>query len=207
MTVYLLAHGSPDPRHQQDVAAIAARLADEIGDHVVPCYLDHAPPSLAEAAAAPGVVVPLFFSPGYHVQHDVAAAVAGARAAVRVAEPPLLTSAAGWGRDLLAQTRAAWPDREVVLATAGSTDEAVLDAWDVTAADLGTRVVHASGPGRRLAELDIAAPAVVLPLLVARGFFGDRIAQEAAAAGLPVAAHAGASSALIARLAGAVRSA
>jgi len=85
--VYLLAHGSADARHAADVAAIAERL----GGGARPCFLDLNGPALAEAADEPGVVVPLLFSPGYHVQVDVGAAVAGAEVPLRVAAPPLLT--------------------------------------------------------------------------------------------------------------------
>ena len=67
MTVYLLAHGSADPRHAGDVSRVAARLGAVLGD-VPPCYLDHCGAALAEVADVPGTVVPLLPSPGYHAR-------------------------------------------------------------------------------------------------------------------------------------------
>lgn len=198
MTVYLLAHGSVDPRHAEDVAAIAERLGARLDVEVRPAYLDHCGPSLAQAADRPGVVVPLLFSPGYHVKVDVGLAVAEARVRLRLADPPLLTSGAAWGAALLDEVRRAWAGRKPVLVTAGTRDAEVLRMWDETAAALGVPVVHASGPGRRLSP--DRQPAVAVPLLVARGFFADQIAAQAAAAGLPVTDPAGSSASLIAEL-------
>jgi sirohydrochlorin ferrochelatase len=141
------------------------------------------------------------------VQVDVDEAVAATGVALQVAAPPLLTDAAPWSCELLSQVRAGWPERDAVLVTAGTRDADVLRRWDVTADALGVPVAHASGPGRRLA--DVVAPdagaAVVVPLLVARGFFGDVIAGQASAAGLPVAAIAGEWPALLAELVRLVR--
>lgn len=202
MTVYLLAHGSVDPRHAEDVAGIAARLAHTLGVDVRASYLDLCPPLLADAAGEAGVVVPLLFSPGYHVRVDLGQAVAAAGVPLQVADPPLLTSAAAWGADLLSEVQADWPDRDVVLVTAGSRDAEVLAQWDETSRVLGVPVCHASGPGPRLADLDLdPARTVALPLLVARGHFCDRIRADAAAAGVPVAPVAGSSVALVGELA------
>lgn len=200
MTVYLLAHGSADPTHAEDVRQIASRLTASLREDVRPCYLDHCGPTLAEAADVPGVVVPLLFSPGYHVQVDVGLAVAAAAVPLTVADPPLLTSGAAWGQALLAEVRQAWPGREVVMVGAGTRDPAVLRAWADTGAALGVPIVQASGPGPRLTALALAGAWVVLPLLVARGVFADRIAAEAARLGLPVADVAGISQSLIAEL-------
>lgn len=202
MTIHLLAHGSVDPRHAADVAGLAERLSAALAQPVRPAYLDHCGPSLADVGPRAGdIVVPLLLSPGYHVQVDVDEAVAATGVALQVAAPPLLTDAAPWSCELLSQVRADWPERDAVLVTAGTRDADVLRRWDVTADALGVPVAHASGPGRRLA--DVVAPdaeAVVVPLLVARGFFGDVIAEQASAAGLPVAAIAGESPALLAEL-------
>ena len=204
-TWYLLAHGSEDPRHAHDVGGIADRLAAETGRRVLPCYLDHCGPDLAGTADSPGVVLPLLFSPGYHARFDVAAAVAAAAVPLTVARPPVLTGAAAWARQLLAEGPASLPvgapNGEVIWVTAGSRDLSVLRAWDETAGSLGVPIVHASGPGPRLLSAAAGATASVVPLLVARGYFSDVIARQAAAAGLPVAPHAGSSAALIAELA------
>jgi sirohydrochlorin ferrochelatase len=201
MTIYLLAHGSVDPRHAADVSGIARRLSDEMREHVRACYLDLCPPDLAAVADRPGVVVPLLFSPGYHVKVDVGLAVEQAKVELAVADPPLLTSAAAWGRALLRQTQAAWSGREIVAVTAGTRDPEVLRQWEVTAASLAVPVVHASGPGARLEQLPLTSAAVALPLLVARGSFSDLIARQATARGLAVADLAGSSRALTVELA------
>jgi sirohydrochlorin ferrochelatase len=209
VTIHLLAHGSVDPRHAADVAGLAERLAAAVGRTVRPAYLDHCGPALADAGPQPGdVVVPLLLSPGYHVQVDVDVAVAQTGVPLRVAAPPLLTDAAAWSCDLLSELRAARPGHDVVLMTAGTRDADVLRRWDVTGQALGVPVAHASGPGRRLTDVVAAGErALVLPLLVARGFFGDMIAEQATAAGLPVSAIAGESAALLTELVRLVRDA
>ncbi len=202
MTVYLLAHGSADPRHARDVEAIARRLSSTLVRTVRPCFLDLCPPTLAQAAVGPGVVVPLLLSPGYHASVDVAREIAGASHRLSRAEPPLLTGGAAWGSDLLAEVRADWPGRRVVAVTAGTRDPAVLEAWDETSEALGIPVFHASGPGPRPHDLD-PQDDVVLPLLAARGIFADLIATQVPA--VPVTAVAGASAAIVSELAGLVR--
>lgn len=197
MTVYLLAHGSADPRHAVDVAAIASRLEARMGQEVRPCYLDHCGPTLAEAADVPGWVVPLLLSPGYHVRVDVQLAVAQAGVPLTVVDPPLLTSGAAWGRALLHEVRGHWPGRRVVVVGAGTRDTAVLEGWEVTARSHGAPVAQASGPGPRLDALALTSGWVVLPALVARGAFCDRIAEDAARLGLPVASPAGTSDSLV----------
>lgn len=200
MTVYLLAHGSADPRHAEDVSRIAERLGAVLGD-VRPCYLDHCGPTLAEVADVTGTVVPLLLSPGYHARVDVELAVAEAAVPLTVADPPVLTSGAAWGADLLDEVRRAWPGHGVVMVGAGTRDAGVLRAWQETSTRLGVPVLQASGPGPRLDARVRAGQPVVLPLLVARGVFGDRIAADAADLGLPVAEVAGGSEAFLAELA------
>lgn len=200
MTLYLLAHGSADRRHAEDVGGIARRLAQRLGadpDQVRPCYLDHCGPTLAEVANAPGTVLPLLLSPGYHAKVDVERAVAGAAVPLTVTDPPLLTSGASWGFALRDEVRRAWPGHAVLMISAGTRDPGVLDAWEETSDALGVPVVHASGPGPRLSSRVPIGPCVAVPLLIARGTFGDRIASDAAALGLPVAGVAGSCEALI----------
>ena len=88
MSLTLLAHGSPDPRHAQGVAALSGRLkVAGIASNVA--YLDHDRPTpaaaaraLAESGLAETTVVPLLLSPAYHARVDVHADQVGA------AEPP-----------------------------------------------------------------------------------------------------------------------
>ncbi len=201
MTVYLLAHGSPDRRHAEDVGRIAHRLGAAVDD-VRPCYLDHCGPTLAQAADTPGTVLPLLLSPGHHVTVDVAPAVAAAPVPLAVAHPPLLTSGAAWAFALRDEVRAAWPGHRIVMVGAGTRDTTVLRAWAETSSALGVPVVHASGPGPRLSSQASMGPAVAVPLLVARGTFSDRIAAEAAGLGMPAAEPAGTSEALVGALIG-----
>jgi sirohydrochlorin ferrochelatase len=199
VTVYLLAHGSADPRHGEDVRRIAARLGAVLDD-VRPCYLDHCGPTLAEVADVPGTVVPLLLSPGFHVRVDVRQAVVAAGVPLTVADPPLLTSGAAWGAALLAEVRRAWPGHGIVMVGAGTRDPGVLRQWQETSVRLGVPVLQASGPGPRLDSRLTGGRPVILPLLVARGFFGDRIVGDAAGLGLPVAGVAGSSEAFLAEL-------
>ena len=208
MTIHLLAHGSADPRHAQDVERIATRLARRLGAppcDVRPCYLDHCGPTLAQVADAPGTVVPLLLSPGYHATVDVEHAVSAATVPLTVAEPPVLTSGATWGFALLAEVRAAWPGHQVVLVGAGTRDTRVLRGWEQTSRALRVPVVQASGPGPRLDSPVPDVPTVAVPLLVARGTFSDRIAADAVGLGLAVAEPAGCSEALIDELVRVVR--
>lgn len=178
MTVILLAHGSVDPRHAEDVAAIAARLSDRLGEPVRPAYLDHCGPTLTAAIGADtGVtVIPLLLAPGFHLQHDVPAEVEPLLATGVVGEvtpAPLLTDAAGWARDLVAEL-----DRpHLLLVSAGSRDEKVLAGWEATEAALGVPIVHASGLGPQLSSA--TSDAAVIPLVIARGYFSDRITDLA----------------------------
>lgn len=200
MRVYLLAHGSVDARHAEDVERIATRLARRLGappGDVRPCYLDHCRPTLAQVADTSGTVVPLLLSPGYHATVDVEQAVTAASVPLTVAPPPLLTSGALWGSVLLDEVRMAWPGNRIVLVGAGTRDTAVLRAWQETSEALGVPVVQASGPGPRLHRQVPDVPTVVVPLLVARGTFSDRIGDDAARLGMQVAAPGGASDAMI----------
>lgn len=199
MTVYLLAHGSVDPRHAAQVATIADHLSGRLDRPVRACYLDLCAPALADVADQPGVVVPLLFSPGYHVQYDVGQAIATADVPLSLASPPLLTDAPAWAAELLAEVRAEWPEHRPVLVTAGTRDTGVLAAWDRTAEALGVPVAHASGPGRRAAQV-LDEGSVAVPLLVAPGHFGDIVADAADTAGASIASVAGTSQALQAEL-------
>jgi sirohydrochlorin ferrochelatase len=102
--VVLLAHGSPDPRHAQDIEDLVRRVQDGIRAPVHTAYLDHHGPTPGDVATSlppevPVVVVPLLLDSGYHDRVDVPAAVAviaGGRpvAVTRVLGPdPLLEAA------------------------------------------------------------------------------------------------------------------
>ena len=143
----LVAHGSRDPRALVTVRALQDRVREqrpgldvhlghiELNAPLLPDTLDELAP--LAPVGAPGtpsvtevVLVPLLFSRGYHVKHDIPEMAAAARVHARVAAPlgphPLLAET------LHARlTEAGWPTRTtdaerrvsaVVLAAAGSRD-------------------------------------------------------------------------------------
>ncbi|MEU6536645.1 sirohydrochlorin chelatase [Streptomyces sp. NPDC047000] len=142
----LVAHGSRDPRALVTVRALQDRVREQRpGLDVRLGHIELNAPLLPDtlaslAAPAPGtpdtpsvtgaVLVPLLFSPGYHVKHDIPEMAAHAPVHARVAAPlgphPLLAET------LHARlTEAGWPARmtdaerrvsAVVLAAAGSRD-------------------------------------------------------------------------------------
>ncbi len=211
----LLAHGSPDPRHRDDVARLAARL-DDAGIPATPAFLDHDTPSpadvarrLADAGQPSTTVVPLLVSPAYHARVDVPAAVCAMRQAapdlsVAAAPPvglhPLLLRAAAE----IAGRLEIGPRTGVILAAAGSRDPRAVTAIEALvrahgpdlAATTGARAVRAAylDGGRPLGRIrtlmrciDGCTSFVVVSLVIADGVLRDRIVTAAARADLPVA--------------------
>lgn len=151
--VLLLSHGSRDPRTAHVVTELARALATVTGRTVRAAYLDFAEPGATSALrhlAADGFgsvsVVPLLFTPGYHLTHDVPRVVAASgvteRMAVSVA-PPLL---AGGPRrrgllmmalaDRLVQAGSDGDVDGLVLASAGSSSQQARRAIETFARDL-----------------------------------------------------------------------
>ncbi|MFF1505876.1 sirohydrochlorin chelatase [Streptomyces sp. NPDC058326] len=135
-TLVAVGHGSRDPRARATLSRLLDRVRElRPGLDVRLAHIELNAPLLdtvlAELAAEnrDAVLVPLLFAPGYHVTHDLPAAVAAVPALrARVAEPlgahPLLVEAladrlaqAGW-----APEDGAAPGTGVVLASAGSRD-------------------------------------------------------------------------------------
>ncbi len=83
----LFAHGSRDRRWLQTCERIARRVAESLGEESTAlAYLQMAEPTLDRVAAAAAregvarlVLLPLFFSAGGHVAHDVPDVVAAVR--------------------------------------------------------------------------------------------------------------------------------
>ncbi len=198
--VVLLAHGSPDPRHAEGVDALASRvrrLAPRRPVH--PAYLDHHPPTPADAAreAGSGIVVPVLLTPAYHARVDVPEAVKGMgdnafRAAAPMGPHPLLLDAA---EELLlrAGTRPA-VDTAVVLYAAGSSDSGAVGSvvetlqahprggwgpWAVAALDGGLSLGEVL-PGLRLGGQRVVA----VSFMVAEGVLRDRMVSACEAAGI-----------------------
>ncbi|MFL6098784.1 MAG: sirohydrochlorin chelatase [Actinomycetales bacterium] len=158
--VLLVAHGSRDPRAAATVtglvAAVRGRLRARPGNEagralVRVAYLDFTEPSVGQALtelAADGAsqirVVPMLFTPGYHLQVDLPSAVAEVRAGlpwlqVSVAEPLGVAPEAGQPDLLLdaleERLRATnRPYGAVVLASAGSSDPEARRAVEEVAA-------------------------------------------------------------------------
>jgi sirohydrochlorin ferrochelatase len=217
MTLTLLAHGSPDPRHARDVATLAGRLG-AAGVAARVAYLDHNAPGpaqvahdLVEDAAAATTVVPLLLSPAYHARVDVPAAVASMRAAepglaIASAEPvglhPLVLDAAA--ELVRASGLQVGPRTGIILAAAGSRDVRAIAAFEALvgrqgaafAASLGARAVRAAylDGGRPIGRIrtlmrcvDGCSSFIVVTLMVADGVLRDRIVTAAVRHDLPVA--------------------
>lgn len=216
MTVTLLAHGSPDPRHSRDVGTLVARLVAS-GLPAQAAYLDHDAPSPVAAArslAAAGVgsttVVPMFVAPAYHARVDVPAAVQSMRSAepglgVAAADPvglhPLLLTAAA---ELVARSGLPiGPRTGLILTAAGSRSVRATSAIDALVRQHGPEMAATVGAhAARAAYLDGGRPLgrirtlmrcvdgctsfVVVPLVVADGVLRDRIVTAAERAELPV---------------------
>jgi sirohydrochlorin ferrochelatase len=225
MRLLLIAHGSRDPRYAASFERLCGELEAE--GHVAQVgYLGLCGPDVIEAAgllaAAPGpgsgsasgsgsrsqprtcdepiVAVPMFLNHGYHVAHDVPAAVAVARAVlvsrarIAVAAPlgpdPLLIEA----MESRLRALGVWPgdpDTAVVLASAGTSDRAALSALDrladgwaetgwhsVTPAYAGTATPDAAGAVASAREQG-AREVVIASYFLAPGLLADRVATGA----------------------------
>lgn len=89
--VLLLAHGSRDPRASCVVDELVAAVAEHTGREVRVAHLDFTAPTpdvvlrqLANDGFSAVRVVPLLFTPGYHLTHDVPRAIAASGVAERV---------------------------------------------------------------------------------------------------------------------------
>ena len=138
--ILLLSHGSQDPRAEYVVGELVSAVSACTGLMVRAAYLGFTAPTCEAALrqlAAEGMtsvrVVPLLFTPGYHLPHDVPLAVAASGVTERIdvsVAPPLL-SGGRRTRDLLLRALAdrlaqAGADGQVdslVLASAGSSSQ------------------------------------------------------------------------------------
>ena len=149
----LLSHGSRDPRAAAVIEELVQALALRSGLPVRSCHLDFtdpAPDVALRRMAADGFtsvrVVPLLFTPGYHVTHDVPEAIEASGAAGRmdVSVAPALVSGEPRARGLLLRALgerlvAAHPGDvdAIVLASAGSSSAQARSAAEGVARDLG----------------------------------------------------------------------
>ncbi|QAY59438.1 cobalamin biosynthesis protein CbiX [Microbacterium protaetiae] len=179
-----VSHGTSSVRGAAAIAALVDGVAARLpGIEVRAAFVDVQQPDAASAVRATGgplVVVPLLLSTGFHVRVDLQTAVAGRPDAV--VAPPLGPDAR------LAQVLAdRIPDhRPVILAAAGSREPASAPACERAAALLRERVdapVHLAYLAARTPTLpDVAArhpDALVVPYLLAHGFFHDLATRQA----------------------------
>ncbi len=186
------AHGTASVAGRQVIENCAARVRDLLRVPVQVGYVDVCGPTLIEVLheRPDPVVVPLFLASGYHVRHDVPAAVADRPGAVVT---PALGTAPAVIEALATRLREAIgggpvPDRTdgLVLASAGSTREAARTEVEQVGALLAERlrlpvdVAFLSGPGPRLDEVCAAHRAAgrsrlaVATHLLAPGVFLER---------------------------------
>jgi sirohydrochlorin ferrochelatase len=121
VTLVLVAHGTRSPAGQEQIRALASRVARRRpGLDVRLSYVDVQEPTVAAEVSTVdgrGVAVPLLLTAGYHVRVDIASAVAGTAV---VAAPPLHDERIV--AVLADRVADAGPADAVVLAAAGSSD-------------------------------------------------------------------------------------
>jgi sirohydrochlorin ferrochelatase len=179
----LIAHGSSDPRFDEAVEAVAARVRELRPQLEVRVgYLEHGPPSVADVTAD-GVLVPLLLASGFHVLRDLPSQAPAGLVSSAVGPDEQLAVAL---RDRLHEAGYVGPS-PVVLAAAGSSDERALDdvrtaagqLADLLAVEVTAAFVSAGSPG--LAEALAATPgAAVASYLVAPGAFHDAVVATGA---------------------------
>ena len=193
--IFLLAHGSPDPRSGRAIRHFAAEIESRIDYPTAVAFLDHDLPDLATAAEFSqkrdgALVVPMLLSTAFHARFDVPKAMAQA-GLTRVLPPighpiDLLTS-------LLQETGS-----HVIVVAAGTTDRGARqifkEAVEISAIRSGNQVAHAfvTGPGPHISDQLIAAQDLgmgkvkVIPWLLAEGRLLDTVLAESARVGASV---------------------
>lgn len=191
--VVLVAHGTRDARGAATVRRLAQRVADALPrQEVALSYVDVQEPVVDAvlddlmARHASVVVVPLLLSRGFHVDVDIANAVAahhGSRAAAPLGPDPLLAAL------MVGQLRASGvaAGTPVVLAAAGSSRAVAAEDVEEAAAQLAREwdgpvtVAYAAGTEPSVPDAVAAArtagadKVAVASYLLAEGFFHDRL--------------------------------
>lgn len=208
----LTAHGSADPRS----AATTRAVADTIrrlrpGLDVMPAFCEQSAPNLVEVLREIGdraVVTPLLLADAYHARSDIPAMIAasGVRAlqAGVLGEDDQLIAVL---RRRIAEAGVAAQDSDVgVIVTAVGSSRAPANARTSTVADsvalnsawAGVTTAFATGSQRSLPDavrglrLRGAQRIVIAPWFLAHGKITDRVADFAAAQGIPMASPLGA---------------
>lgn len=206
MQLILTAHGSADPRSAANAREVARTVATLRRDaDVKVAFCEQNSPNLRDVLAGSptgGVVVPLLLADAYHARIDIPAMIADANPAVRQADV--------LGEDdrlihvlsqRLTHSGVSRLDSSVgvLVAAVGSSSAAANTRTGAVATGLtaGTRwqatTAFATGPQANLAEatellLDQGATRLVIaPWFLAHGRITDRVAEFAAAQGIPMA--------------------
>lgn len=198
MRLVTVAHGTRTAAGNLVAAGLTAAAGRRLGVEATTSYVELCDPLFADVVRAtqtPTVVVPLLLSTGYHLRHDLPAAVEAAPRADLVhlggalGPDPLLASAQV---DRLREAGAT-PGQPVVLVAAGSSDPLatadlegaatlLAEAWDAP-----VRLATLSGLGSR-PEHVVRAGDAVSPYLLATGHFHRKTRHDALAAGASVVA-------------------
>lgn len=189
------AHGTDNAEGQRRINALRTEIAElRPGLSVLEAYVDVQEPALPDVVAglAPGVravVVPLLLTVGFHVQVDIAGAVAsrlGTLGAAPLGPDPRLAKLLD---ERLGELPPGWA---IVLAAAGSSRPEAAEHIEVLAADLAVRrperVVAAYGASatpsvsEAVARLraDGAVGIAVASYLLAPGYFHDQLSAAGA---------------------------
>ncbi|AKT52587.1 sirohydrochlorin chelatase [Arsenicicoccus sp. oral taxon 190] len=194
----LVAHGTRSAKGQRTVTGIAERLRERRPElQVELAYVDVQEPHVGDRVAAltaaglPVVVVPLLLSLGYHVEVDIARAVAGREsvcATWALGPDPILA-------EILvdrAREAGAEPGDALVVAAAGSSRERAQADVDALVAEVARRwagpvsVGYGSAAAPTIAEAVTAARAagsrgvVVAAYLIGPGHFADVVTRAGA---------------------------
>lgn len=208
----LTAHGSADPRSAETTYAVAdtiRRLRRDI--EVVPAFCEQTAPNLVDVLREVGdraVVTPLLLADAFHARTDIPAMIAAsgvrARQAQVLGEDDQLLAVL---RRRIAEAGVSAEDSDVgviVTAVGSSRPEAntrtstVASAVAVGTRWIGTTTAFATGPtpslpaaAHRLQRCG-AERIVIAPWFLAHGRITDRVADFAAAQGIPMASPLGA---------------
>jgi sirohydrochlorin ferrochelatase len=196
-TLIGVAHGSKDPRAAATIESLLGLARTRMpGVDVRAAYLGHAAPSLPGVLSAvhgPVTVLPLLLTEAYHSKVDIPRLLPdGVAYGATLGPHPLLISALE--RRLAEAGVRPDPDTSVVLAAAGSSDQAANAAiarmaatWRRSAGWRSVVPAFASAasptPAEAVAALRASANVVVATYLLAPGFFADRIRDTCVAAG------------------------
>ncbi|KGN42293.1 sirohydrochlorin chelatase [Knoellia aerolata] len=196
--VVLVAHGTRDARGADTVRRLAARVAGAVpAQEVRLAYVDVQEPLVTEVLDDlmtrhdAVLVVPLLLSRGFHVDVDIAQAVAahpGSRAVAQLGPDPLLAERMVQGLEAAGVPSTA----HVVMAAAGSSRAEAAEDVEAAADQLDERwggpvtVAYAAGTAPSVphavaaARADGATSVAVAAYLLAEGFFHDRLADAGA---------------------------